>query len=226
MRFSENGGHPRRRLVAELRRDGVHDERVLAAIGAVPREQFVPQEHRDQAYRNAPLPIGAGQTISQPLVVGLMTQALALQGPERVLEVGTGSGYQAAVLCRLAAHVVSVERFAELAERARAVLAHLGCHNVEVHVSNGSLGWPAGAPYDAIVVTAGAPSVPPDLVAQLADGGRLVIPVGDRAAQELVLVTRHGDQTQTQSLGPVRFVPLVGEQGWDADLDDTPPAEP
>ena len=222
MRFSENGGHPRQRLVAELRREGVHDERVLAAIGAVPREQFVPQEHREQAYRNAPLPIGAGQTISQPLVVGLMTQALALQGPERVLEVGTGSGYQAAVLCRLAAHVVSVERFPALAERARAVLARLDCRNVEVHVSNGSLGWPPGAPYDAIIVTAGAPTVPRDLVAQLAEGGRLVIPVGDRAGQELVLVTRHGDQTQTQRLGPVRFVPLVGEQGWDADLPDDP----
>ncbi|HEY7062152.1 MAG TPA: protein-L-isoaspartate(D-aspartate) O-methyltransferase [Chloroflexota bacterium] len=229
MRFSENGGHPRRRLVAELRREGVHDERVLAAIGEVRREEFVPPEHRANAYRNAPLPIGAGQTISQPLVVGLMTQALALQGTERVLEVGTGSGYQAAVLCRLAAQIVSVERFPELAERARAVLARIGCHNVEIHVSNGTLGWPEGAPYDAIIVTAGAPEVPQTLVEQLADGGRLVIPVGDRATQELVLVTRQGAATQTRRLGPVRFVPLVGEEGWPTDAPpdpDAPPSEP
>ena len=228
MRFSENGGHPRQRLVAELRREGVHDERVLAAIGAVPREEFVPPEHRADAYRNAPLPIGAGQTISQPLVVGLMTQALALTGTERVLEVGTGSGYQAAVLCRLAAQIISVERFPALAERARVVLARLGCANVAVYVSNGTLGWPAGAPYDAIIVTAGAPEVPEALVAQLGHGGRLVIPVGDRASQELVLVTRQGADVQTQRLGPVRFVPLVGEEGWPADPDldspaDTPP---
>ena len=226
MRFSENGGHPRQRLIAELRREGVHDERVLEAIRAVPREAFVPPEHREQAYRNAPLPIGAGQTISQPLVVGLMTQALALQGAERVLEVGTGSGYQAAVLCRLAAHVVSVERFPELAARARGVLERLECHNVEVHVSNGTLGWPDSAPYDAIIVTAGAPDVPSALVQQLAEGGRLVIPVGNRTAQDLLLVTRQGPETRTQNLGPVRFVPLVGEQGWDADAgDELPPEE-
>ena len=225
MRFSENGGHPRRRLVAELRRDGVRDERVLAAIAAVPREEFVPPEHRADAYRNVPLPIGAGQTISQPLVVGLMTQALGLAGSERVLEVGTGSGYQAAILCRLAAYIVSVERFPELAERARAVLRRVGCTNVEVHVSNGTLGWPGGAPYDAIIVTAGAPEVPESLVAQLTDGGRLVIPVGDRTSQELVLVTCQGAGTQTRRLGPVRFVPLVGEEGWPADA-DPPPENP
>jgi protein-L-isoaspartate(D-aspartate) O-methyltransferase len=223
MRFSENGGHPRHRLVAELRREGVHDERVLAAIAAVPRELFVPPEQREDAYRNAPLPIGAGQTISQPLVVGLMTQALALQGSERVLEVGTGSGYQAAVLCRLAARIVSVERFPELAARARAVLDRIGCRTVEIHVSNGTLGWPADAPYDAIIVTAGAPAVPASLVEQLADGGRLVIPVGDRTQQELVLVTREGGSTRTQTLGPVRFVPLVGEEGWLPDQPEEPP---
>ena len=146
-----------------------------------------------------------------------MTQALALQGSERVLEVGTGSGYQAAVLCRLAAHVVSVERLPELAERARAVLARLGCHNVEVHLANGSVGWPAGAPYDAIVVTAAAPEVPTPLLAQLAVPGRLAIPVGSRAAQDLLLVTRTAQGVETQNLGPVRFVPLVGEQGWAGD---------
>jgi protein-L-isoaspartate(D-aspartate) O-methyltransferase len=220
--FSENGQHPRERLLAELRRHGVHDERVLAAIAAVPREQFVPPEHREQAYANIPLPIGAGQTISQPLVVGLMTQALGLTGAERVLEVGTGSGYQAAVLCRLAAQITSVERFPELAERARAVLARIGCQNVVVHVSNGSLGWPAGAPYDAIIVTAGGPEVPASLVQQLAIGGRLVIPVGSRTAQDLLLVTREPQGTHTQNLGPVRFVPLVGEEGWPPDADQDP----
>jgi protein-L-isoaspartate(D-aspartate) O-methyltransferase len=222
VRFSENGGHPRQRLIAELRRLGVHDERVLAALRAVPRELFVPPRHRDQAYRNIPLPIGEGQTISQPLVVGLMTQALALRGPERLLEVGTGSGYQAAVLSRLAAHIVTVERLPELAARASALLQRLGCQNVEVHVSNGSLGWPTGAPYDAIVVTAGAPQVPAALVRQLGADGRLVIPVGDRTSQDLLRVTRRGSGTATENLGPVRFVPLVGEQGWDTDAGDEP----
>jgi protein-L-isoaspartate(D-aspartate) O-methyltransferase len=224
VRFSENGGHPRQRLIAELRREGVHDERVIAALRAVPRELFVPPRHRDQAYRNIPLPIGEGQTISQPLVVGLMSQALALRGSERILEVGTGSGYQAAVLCRLAAHIVTVERLPDLASRARALLQRLGCQNVEVHVSNGSLGWPAGAPYDAIVVTAGAPEVPAALVQQLGEHGRLVIPVGDRTSQDLLRVTRRGPGTATENLGPVRFVPLVGEQGWDTDTGDE--AEP
>jgi protein-L-isoaspartate(D-aspartate) O-methyltransferase len=222
--FSHDGGHARQQLLAELRREGVHDARVLAAIGAVPREEFVPPDLRAEAYRNAPLPIGAGQTISQPLVVGLMTQALGLRGPERVLEVGTGSGYQAAVLCQLGATIISVERFPELAERARVVLDRIGCTNVVIHISNGSLGWPAGAPYDAIIVTAGAPEVPEALVAQLAEGGRLIIPVGDRAGQELVLVTRQGAAIDTQRLGPVRFVPLVGEEGWPAE--DDPPSGP
>jgi len=224
VRFSENGGHPRQKLLAVLRRQGVHDERVLAAIRAVPREAFVPSKHREQAYENIPLPIGAGQTISQPLVVGLMTQALRLDGDERVLEVGTGSGYQAAVLSRLAAWVVSVERIAELAERARRTLEHLQCRNVEVHVSNGSLGWPAGAPYNGIIVTAAAPAVPPALVQQLADGGRLVLPVGSRTAQDLLQVTRRGDSTETRNLGPVRFVPLLGEAGWEPESDSEPPA--
>jgi protein-L-isoaspartate(D-aspartate) O-methyltransferase len=209
--------------LAVLRRQGVHDERVLAAIQAVPREAFVPSRHREQAYENVPLPIGAGQTISQPLVVGLMTQALSLAGDERVLEVGTGSGYQAAVLSRLAARVVSVERIAELAERARRTLDRLRCHNVEVHVSNGSLGWPDSAPYNAIIVTAAAPAVPPALIQQLDEGGRLVLPVGSRAAQDLLLVTRHGETTDTRNLGPVRFVPLLGEAGWEPEADSGPP---
>jgi protein-L-isoaspartate(D-aspartate) O-methyltransferase len=224
MRFSENGGHPRQRLIAQLRREGIRDERVLDAIRAVPREAFVPDEYREQAYDNIPLPIGAGQTISQPLVVALMTQALSLRGDERVLEVGTGSGYQAAVLSRLAARILSVERLPALAERARRTLDRLGCRNVEIHVSNGSLGWPAAAPYDGIIVTAAAPAVPTPLVEQLADSGRLVVPVGTRAAQELVVVTRRGTATETRRLGPVRFVPLVGEAGWQGD--DAEPPEP
>jgi protein-L-isoaspartate(D-aspartate) O-methyltransferase len=192
----------------------VDDPRVIDALMAVPREAFIPAEHRPSAYANVPLPIGEGQTISQPLVVGLMTQALRLSGRERVLEVGTGSGYQAAVLSRLAARIVSVERIPALAERAQRVLHRLGCGNVEVHVSNGSLGWPSAAPYDAIVVTAAAPAVPAALVDQLGEGGRLVVPVGGRAGQYLALVIRRGGRTDTQTLGPVRFVPLLGEGGW------------
>jgi len=209
-------------LVAELEREGVRDPRVLDAIRQVPRERFVPRELREHAYRNAALPIGAGQTISQPLVVGVMTQALGLRGDERVLEVGTGSGYQAALLSRLAHEVVTIERLPELAARARQVLAELGCHNVEVHVGDGTLGWPPRAPYDAIIVTAAGPKVPPALLAQLADGGRLVIPVGPRTAQELLLVTRVGPTTHTRELGPVRFVPLVGAEGWPASVEQAP----
>jgi protein-L-isoaspartate(D-aspartate) O-methyltransferase len=216
-----NGGYSRTHLIAALRREGVDDPRVIDALMAVPREAFVPAEHRPRAYANVPLPIGEGQTISQPLVVGLMTQALRLSGRERVLEVGTGSGYQAAVLSRLAARIVSVERISALAERARLVLLRLGYANVEVHVSNGSLGWPSGAPYDAIVVTAAAPAVPPALIDQLGEGGRLVIPVGGRAAQHLALVVRHGRRTDTHALGPVRFVPLLGEGGWTPEEWDT-----
>jgi protein-L-isoaspartate(D-aspartate) O-methyltransferase len=214
VRPGDNGGYSRTHLIAALRREGVDDPRVVDALLAVPREAFIPAEHRPRAYANVPLPIGEGQTISQPLVVGLMTQALGLGGPERVLEIGTGSGYQAAVLSRLAARIVSVERIPKLAERARRVLHRLGCANVEVYVSNGSLGWPSGAPYDAIVVTAAAPAVPPSLVDQLREGGRLVIPVGGRAAQHLALVVKHGSRTDTRELGPVRFVPLLGEGGW------------
>ncbi|MBX5490223.1 MAG: protein-L-isoaspartate(D-aspartate) O-methyltransferase [Chloroflexi bacterium] len=209
-------------LIAELQREGVRDPRVLDAIRHVPREWFVPPELREHAYRNAALPIGAGQTISQPLVVGLMTQALGLCGDERVLEIGTGSGYQAAVLCRLARAIVSIERFPELAERARRILDELDCRNVEVHVGDGSLGWPPRAPYDAIIVTAAAPEVPPALLAQLADGGRLVIPVGPRPTQELLLVTRIGPTTHTRELGAVRFVPLVGAGGWPPGIEEVP----
>jgi len=195
---------------------GVSDARVLAAMRDLPREPFVPASRRDQAYDDRPLPIGAGQTISQPYIVALMCEALQLTGDERVLEVGTGSGYAAAVLSRVAAQVDTIERIAELAERAADLLAELNVTNVRVHCGDGTLGWSQAAPYDAIVVTAGGPVVPEALLAQLAPGGRLVMPVGrSRSSQELVRVTRAGQEPyRTESLCKVAFVPLMGEQGW------------
>jgi protein-L-isoaspartate(D-aspartate) O-methyltransferase len=187
---------------------------VLAAVGAVPREAFVAPELRHLAYRNAPLPIGEQQTISQPFVVAFMLQELQLSGDEKVLEIGTGSGYQTAILARLARRVVSIERIEVLAERATVVLGQLGIENCEVHVANGSLGWPEQAPYDAIVVSAASPDVPDALSAQLAEGGRLILPVGSLTAQELMLVRRRGGQLHRENRGPVRFVPLIGEEGW------------
>ena len=169
----------RARLVAQLRQE-IKDERVIEAMARVPRECFVPLEEQHLAYEDMPLPIGFDQTISQPYIVALMTEALELSGDQKVLEVGTGSGYQTAILAELARFVVTTERVAALAERAKTVLASLGYTNIEVHLAGETLGWPEGAPYEAILVTAGAPCVPPDLLAQLAIGGRLVIPVGSR----------------------------------------------
>jgi protein-L-isoaspartate(D-aspartate) O-methyltransferase len=200
-------------LLAELRHD-IRDEQVLAAMASVPREKFVSDDLRTFAYDNRPLPIGHGQTISQPLIVAMMTEALALNGDERVLELGTGSGYQAAILAELAARVVTVERIAPLAEQAAAVLAELGYHNVEVHLAGDTLGWPEEAPYEGILVTAGAPNVPTALVDQLASYGRLVVPVGARDVQELLLVINAPAGLSTERLGPCRFVPLVGAGGW------------
>lgn len=209
----------KRRLLLEDLRRRVRDERVLQAMAEVDRRAFVPDYLADQAYDDAPLPIGAGQSISQPLMVALMTEALALQGTERVLEVGTGSGYQAAILARLAAHVVTVERIPALAARARARLRALGIGNVEVHVAGDQLGWPAGAPYDAIIVTAAAPQVPQALLDQLVLGGRLVIPTGPLDHQDLLVVTKQADGTiRRQSLGGCRFVPLIGEQAFPPDV--------
>jgi protein-L-isoaspartate(D-aspartate) O-methyltransferase len=206
-------------LLAELRRQGIRDERVLAAIARVPRHRFVPEELRRDAWLNVALPIGAGQTISQPYVVAVMTEALALAGGERVLEVGTGSGYQAAILAELvgSGEVVSIERHAALARGAAALLADLGYGNVAIHVGDGTGGWPAGAPYDGVLVTASGPRVPAPLLAQLsAAGGRMVIPVGEPEAQYLVAIERRGDETREHRLGPVRFVPLIGRAGWAA----------
>jgi protein-L-isoaspartate(D-aspartate) O-methyltransferase len=204
---------PRERLMAELAAE-VKDRRVLDAIRRVPREEFVDRDVRHAAYENRPLPIGHGQTISQPLIVALMAQALLLTGDERVLEVGTGSGYQAAVLSLLAREVVSVERVAPLAQAAAERLERLGYRNVEVHVVEDVLGWPDGAPYDAIVVAAAAPEVPLALLNQLAAGGRLVIPVGARNLQELVRIVKTPAGAQRHNLGPCRFVPLLGSSAW------------
>jgi protein-L-isoaspartate(D-aspartate) O-methyltransferase len=202
------------RLLEELRREGIHDPRVLGAIAKVPRDLFVPEESRRYAYLNAPLSIGAGQTISQPFVVALMTQALALTGSETVLEVGTGSGYQCAILAELCHRVVSVERIESLHRRAADLLARLGYDNVELVLADGTLGWVPRAPYGAVLVTAACPRVPPPLTEQLAEGGRIVVPVGSPDMQELVMQVRRGNILQTEKLGAVRFVPLIGEQGW------------
>jgi protein-L-isoaspartate(D-aspartate) O-methyltransferase len=200
-------------LLAELRLD-VRDPHVLAAVASVPRERFLAEDLRPYAYDNRPLPIGHGQTISQPLIVAMMTEALHLTGEDKVLEVGTGSGYQAAILAELAGEVVTVERIPELAEGSAALLAELGYGNVRVHVAGETLGWPDDAPYDGIIVTAGAPQVPRALVGQLASGGRLVIPVGARDVQELLLVSNTGHGLTSRRLGPCRFVPLVGSGAW------------
>jgi len=200
-------------LLAELRRD-IRDQRVLAVMARVPREKFVSDDLRAFAYDNRPLPIGHGQTISQPLIVAMMTEALDLKGAEKVLELGTGSGYQAAILAELTAQVVTVERIAPLAEQSAAVLAELGYDNVQVHLAGDALGWPEEAPYEGILVTAAAPDVPSSLVEQLAPQGRLVIPVGAQDVQELLLVTNSRGGLAIKRLGPCRFVPLLGAGGW------------
>ena len=202
---------------AELAKDlagAIKDRRVLAAMGRVPRERFVPPEYASAAYEDRPLPIGLGQTISQPYIVALMTEALELEGDEKVLEIGTGSGYQTAVLAELARQVVTTERLPELARRAEVTLKDLGYTNIEFHLAEETLGWKAGAPYDAIIATAAAPEVPPDLVAQLKVGGRMVIPVGSRFVQDLCKVIRRRTRHEVQHLGPCRFVSLIGRGAW------------
>jgi len=206
----------RQRMVEkQIKGRGVRDPRVLQALGDVPRHLFVPPERRHLAYADGPLPIGDDQTISQPYIVAYMTELLELQGGESVLEVGTGSGYQTAILSRLARKVYSLERIAALAERARQRLVDMGCSNVEVHVGDGSAGLPAHAPYDRILVTAAAPSVPRPLQDQLANAGRLVLPVGGRSGQVLERWIREGDSYTIEKLAPVAFVPLIGAYAWD-----------
>lgn len=191
---------------------GIEDPAVIQAMRAVPRHRFVPPEYWDQAYENHPLPIGYGQTISQPYIVALMTEALELEPGDRVLEIGTGSGYQAAVLAELVQQVYSIEIIGDLARRARDVLDRLGYEQVKTRVGDGYYGWEEQAPFDAIVVTAAADHVPPPLIKQLKPGGRMMIPVGSRfMTQQLVLITKGEDEITTQLLLPVRFVPLTGE---------------
>lgn len=198
----------------QIKRREITDSRVLWAMGDTPRHLFVPPEWQAAAYSDRPLPIGAGQTISQPYMVALMLQHLALQGTERVLEIGTGSGYQTALLCQLAAQVYSLEYVQELATQADTVLSQLGHRNVRLIVGDGGLGLPAYAPYDGIVVAAASPKTPPPLLAQLANGGRLVVPIGTSAQQELRCITKHGEEYDEQRSVRCRFVPLRGQEGW------------
>jgi protein-L-isoaspartate(D-aspartate) O-methyltransferase len=205
----------RQRMVDEqLASRDIRDSRVLEAMREIPRHIFVPREHRHLAYKDAPLPIGNGQTISQPYIVAFMTQLLYLEGEEIVLEIGTGSGYQAALLGHLAREVHTVERQPRLADRATMLLVGLGLQNVYVHVGDGTLGWPDEAPYDRILATAAAPDVPPPLFDQLADGGRMVIPVGGRGEQYLECWIRQEGRLIHKPGPPVAFVPMLGAYGW------------
>lgn len=202
----------------QLRHRGLRDERVLTAFEDVPRHLFVPPALRNAAYDDAPLPIGYGQTISQPYIVGLMISLLELNGDERVLEIGTGSGYQAALLGRLAAEVHTIELVPQLARAAERVLGELGCENVHVHVADGTLGWPEASPYPAIIAAAAAPKVPPPLLEQLGDGGHLVLPVTNEHQQLLKVITRQGNEYDERVVTAVAFVPMRGKHGWSGSL--------
>ena len=204
----------RQQLMASLRKAGLQDESILTVVASTPREFFVDEAQRSMAYADRALPIGMGQTISQPLMVALMTRALQLRGQERVLEIGTGSGYQTAILARLAAHVYSIERHQQLAYQAAQRLLQLELCNVSLYVSDGSLGWPDAAPYERILVTAAAPEIPIQLLDQLVTWGMLVIPVGSQERQDLLVVHRAPWGPEIRSLGSCVFVPLVGEKGW------------
>jgi len=215
--FEARLARERERMVDEqLKRRGITDARVLDAMRRIPRHRFVEEGLAHNAYEDHPLPIGEGQTISQPYIVALMTSLLGLTGQEKVLEVGTGSGYQTAVLGALARRVCSIERLPRLAERARATLEALGVANVWIRVGNGALGWPDEAPFDRILVAAGGPSVPPPLVEQLVEGGRLVLPVGSAEDQVLTVVERAGGETRTRQCGECKFVKLVGKYAWES----------
>lgn len=204
----------RAQLVEALREKGIQDLRVLHAIATVPRHRFVPEAMRHRAYEDIPLPIGAGQTISQPYVHARTLELLRLSGTDRVLEVGAGSGYQTALLAELAATVLAVERVPDLAQGARDALEAVGVKNATVVVGDGTLGWRAYAPFDAIVVSAASPAIPAPLIEQLSDGGRMVIPLGGQESQVLTLVEKRGDQIHTSTATGVRFVPLLGEFGF------------
>jgi len=211
---AEQVARAQRRLRECLERRGIRDRRVLDAIERTRRDLFVPEELKDQAYVDEALPIGLGQTISQPYIVALMTESLGLKGDEKVLEVGTGSGYQAAVLAQLCSHVVTVERLKELSDKAEQRLRSLGFHNVDFYVGDGSLGVPEQAPYDGILVTAAAPDVPEPLLDQLKEGGRLVIPVGSEDLQSLKVIRKLKGLLVTRHLCDCRFVKLIGQAAW------------
>lgn len=199
----------------QLRRRGIRDERLLAAMGKVPRERFVEREYQSEAYADGPLPIGQGQTISQPLMVATMIEALRLQSSDRVLEVGTGTGYEAAVLGELASEVWTIERHGELASQAERLLQELGYGNVFVVHGDGSIGLPQQAPFQKILVAASTPMPPPSMIAQLAEGGIMAVPVGDRANQQLQIIRKTGGRTVASAHTLCSFVPLVGAEGWE-----------
>ena len=201
-------------IASQIERRGVKDPLVLDAMRDVLRHRFVPVEYQEGAYADGPLPIGQGQTISQPYMVAMMTEALQLKGGETVLEIGTGSGYQSAVLAKIAGQVYSIERHAELADRAKGVLSELGYKNIHIVVGDGTLGLADKGPFDAIIVTAGAPHIPACLKKQLKEGGRLLVPVGGQFMQSLTRVTRRGDYFEEERLLGCVFVPLIGEDGW------------
>lgn len=207
-------GGARRRLIETLQENGTNDLAVLRAFDMTPRHLFVPTGVRHRAYDDAPLPIGNSQTISQPSVHARYLQELKLTGTEKVLEIGTGSGYQTVLLAHLAAQVFSIERIAPLLEGARQIINQLGVRNVSLLLGDGTIGWRQYAPYDAILVSAASPGVPTPLVEQLAEGGRLLVPIGDRDEQMLTVVTRRGSGTEQRAILPVRFVPLLGTHGW------------
>lgn len=206
---------PRRRLVEQLQEQGIRDLAVLKAIDETPRHLFVPQAVRHRAYEDSALPIGNGQTISQPSIHARYLELLHLAGTEKVLEIGTGSGYQTVLLSHLAAQVFSIERVAPLLESARAIIQQVGARNISLLLGDGTLGWRQYAPYDAILVSAAAPDVPQAYVEQLAEGGRLLIPLGDREEQILYLMVKRGDRLDRTEIVPVRFVPLVGKHSWE-----------
>lgn len=212
--MSQNLQNQRLQLIESLRSQGIYDRRVLDALLTIPREAFIEEAQSEYAYANIALPINQGQTISQPLMVAIMTQALQLSGRERVLEIGTGSGYQANLLSLLASQVYSIERYPLLAWFAAERLFRFGCTNVSLYVGDGTLGWPESAPYDRIIVTAAAPEIPDRLLSQLVPGGIMVIPVGGREKQELLQVHQTSGRPQIQPMGSCVFVPLIGEEGW------------
>jgi protein-L-isoaspartate(D-aspartate) O-methyltransferase len=204
----------RQRLVETIRSKGINDLAVLRSFEMTPRHLFVPTGLWHKAYEDAPLPIGSGQTISQPSIHAKYLELLRLSGKEKVLEIGTGSGYQTVLLAHLVAQVFSIERIANLLDQARANIQRSGVNNVSLLLGDGTVGWRAHAPYDSILVSAASPKVPEPLVEQLADGGRLVIPLGGKEEQDLVMFTRHGTELQRENVLPVRFVPLLGSHGW------------